>query len=92
MHFGGGGSAVNAGFTAGLGDKSARLNPFVGAGLGFKTFPVKKNFESSVVSFYGTGGVDLKLSDNFSVTGAINIPTDSNYGTEYQVGISFFNF
>jgi outer membrane protein W len=75
-----------------LGDKSARLKPFVGAGLGFKTFPVKKFFESSVVSFYGTGGVDLKLSDSFSVTGAINIPIDSAYGTEYQVGISFFNF
>jgi hypothetical protein len=90
-HFGGGGSALNGGFTFGFGGESAMFNPFIGGGLGYKSFTVK-NIESSAFSFYGTGGVDLKLSNNFSVTGAVNVPTNSEYGTEYQVGINFFGF
>ncbi len=90
-HFGGGGSALNGGFTFGFGGKSAMFNPFIGGGLGYKSFTVK-NIESSAFSFYGTGGVDLKFSNNFSITGAVNVPTNSAYGTEYQVGINFFGF
>jgi hypothetical protein len=90
-HFGGGGSALNGGFTVGFGGESAMLNPFVGGGLGYKSFTVNK-IESSAFSFYGTGGIDLNLSQNFSITGAVNIPTNSEYGTEYQVGINLFGF
>lgn len=90
-HFGGGGSALNGGFTFGFGGSSAMLNPFIGGGLGYKSFTVNK-IESSAFSFYGTGGIDLNLSQNFSITGAVNIPTNSEYGTEYQVGINLFGF
>jgi hypothetical protein len=90
-HFGGGGSALNGGFTVGFGGESMMLNPFIGGGLGYKSFTSNK-VESSAFSFYGTGGVDLNLSQNFSITGAINIPTNSEYGTEYQVGFNLFGF
>jgi hypothetical protein len=90
-HFGGGGSAINGGFTFGFGGKSAMFNPFVGGGLGYKAFAVNK-IESNAFSFYGTGGIDLNLSRNFSITSAVNIPTNSEYGTEYQVGFNLFGF
>ena len=89
LHFGSG-SSINGAFTYSLSNTDTMFNPFVGAGLGMKSIKKIGGSTSDEFSFYGTGGVDLKIADNFSITGAVNLPANSAYGTEFQAGINFF--
>lgn len=89
LHFGSG-SSINGAFTYSLSDTSTMFNPFIGAGLGMKSIKKIGSITSDEFSFYGTGGVDLKIADNLSITGAVNLPTNNVYGTEFQAGINFF--
>jgi hypothetical protein len=88
-HFGAG-SSINGAFTYSLSGQPTMFNPFVGGGIGYKSIQQTGKIDSDAFSFYGTGGVDLNLANNLSISGAVNLPTDSTYGTEFQVGINFF--
>jgi hypothetical protein len=89
LHFGSG-SSINGAFTYSLSNQATMFNPFVGAGLGMKSINKVGTITSDEFSFYGTGGVDMKIADSISITGAVNLPTNSAYGTEFQAGINFF--
>ena len=89
MHFGSG-SAINGAFTYSLNGQPTMFNPFIGGGIGYKTIQKPGKIDTDAFAFYGTGGVDLNLTDNLSISGAVNLPTDSAYGTEFQAAINFF--
>lgn len=89
MHFGSG-SAINGAFTYSLNGQPTMFNPFIGGGIGYKTIQKPGQIDTNAFAFYGTGGVDLNLTDNLSISGAVNLPTDSTYGTEFQAAINFF--
>jgi opacity protein-like surface antigen len=89
-YLGGDGSAYDGRFIVGMAHGSM-LNPFIGAGLGNKS--VKKNQATynpnnptPEFSFYGTAGVELNLG-TMNITTAIDLPTNSAYGTQYRVSI-----
>ncbi len=86
----GSGNSINGAFTYSLSNKSTIFNPFLGAGLGMKSIDKVDSIKSDEFSFYGTGGVDMQIADSISITGAVNLPTNSAYGTEFQAGINFF--
>jgi hypothetical protein len=88
-HFGSG-STINGAFTYSLSGQPTMFNPFIGGGLGYKSIQQVGKVDSDAFSFYGTGGVDLNLTNNLSISGSVNLPTNSNYGTEFQAGINFF--
>jgi hypothetical protein len=89
LHIGSEASSINGALTYSLSDRPTMFNPFVGAGMGVKTLAKVGNSESSEFAFYGTGGVDLNISDNFVISSAVNLPTSSTYGTEFQEAIHF---
>ena len=89
MHFGSG-SSINGAFTYSLNGQQTMFNPFIGGGIGYKTIQKPGKIDTDAFAFYGTGGVDLNLTDNLSISGAVNLPTDSAYGTEFQAAINFF--
>jgi hypothetical protein len=92
IHAGGGLATFSTGFTYGLGERGATIVPFVGGGLGLKIINVPSRFSGTTIdnafALYGTGGVDLNFG-NLSLTTAISLPTNSAYGTDYQLGVSF---
>jgi opacity protein-like surface antigen len=89
MHFGSG-SAINGAFTYSLSGQPTMFNPFIGGGIGYKSIKQPGKIDADAFAFYGTGGVDLNLTENLSISGAVNLPTDSAYGTEFQAAINFF--
>ncbi|MCY7368018.1 MAG: hypothetical protein LH474_07685 [Chamaesiphon sp.] len=89
MHFGSGNS-INGAFTYSMSGEPTMFNPFIGGGVGYKSIQQTGKADSNAFAFYGTGGVDLNLTNNLSISGAVNLPTDSNYGTEFQAAINFF--
>jgi hypothetical protein len=89
MHFGSG-SAINGAFTYSMSGQPTMFNPFIGGGIGYKTIQQTGKIDTNAFAFYGTGGVDLNLTNNLSISGAVNLPTDSTYGTEFQAAINFF--
>lgn len=89
MYFGAG-SGFNGAFTYSLSGQPTMFNPFIGGGIGYKTIQQPGKIDTDAFAFYGTGGVDLNLTDNLSISGAVNLPTDSTYGTEFQAAINFF--
>jgi hypothetical protein len=89
MHFGSG-SGINGAFTYSMSGQPTMFNPFIGGGLGYKTIQQTGKTDTNAFAFYGTGGVDLNLTNNLSISGAVNLPTDSTYGTEFQAAINFF--
>lgn len=80
----------NGALTYSLNDRHSQVSPFIGVGLGSKTISqTVTSRDTNASSVYGTVGVDIRPFDNdiFSVTGAVNLPTNSAYGTEFQVGV-----
>jgi hypothetical protein len=90
-HFGGGSSIFNGGFTYSFGDSDAMFNPFIGGGLAYNpSRPVDIDGNPNFFSFYSTAGVDIKLSDSIVITGSVKLPSNSNFGTEYQASFNLF--
>jgi hypothetical protein len=90
-HFGGGSSIFNGGFTYSFGGSDAMFNPFIGGGLAYNpSRPVDIDGNPNFFSFYSTAGVDIKLSDSIVITGSVKLPSNSNFGTEYQASFNLF--
>jgi hypothetical protein len=85
--------AVDGAVTYSLDDFRSTFNPFIGVGFGVKSIkPVTIGGDTSASSFFGTAGVDFRLNSALSITGAVVLPTNSAYGTEFQVGVNFNTF
>jgi hypothetical protein len=86
---------MNMGVTYGVANIAGIIEPFIGAGFGAKGGKKTENFSGFItttdtinMSLYGTAGVDLNLGI-LGVSGLVNVPVSSAYGTDYQVGLKF---
>ncbi len=87
--------SIDLALTYSLNSQTSQFNPFVGAGFGGKTlskfsngFPDGSTFESTI---FGTTGIDFRLTRDITITGAVILPMNSAYGTEFQGGITLFS-
>jgi hypothetical protein len=76
-------------FTYNLSKDKPFFNPFIGAGIVFKSIQNANSSDGISIYGYGMGGVDLNLNDSINVTGAVKLPMSSNYDTEFQATMNF---
>lgn len=79
------GSSVTYDFTNFGGD--FRFDPYAGVGFNVYTGDNRNNGTNFVG--YLIGGADFFLSDQFNLTGNVNIPLTSGYSTDVGVGIAY---
>jgi hypothetical protein len=89
VRFPGGGVALGAAATYDFNSNwtVAGLEPYVGAGLNLYTGDNSNNGANLVG--YAIGGADYALSNQFNLTGSLNIPFTSGYSTNISLGIGY---
>ncbi len=65
----------------------AGLEPYVGAGINLYTGDNSNNGTNLVG--YAIGGADYALSNQFNLTGSLNIPFTTGYSTNISLGIGY---
>jgi hypothetical protein len=89
VRFPGGGVAFGAAATYDFDSNwtVAGLEPYIGAGLNFYTGDNRNNGTNLVG--YAIGGADYALSNEFNLTGSLNIPFTAGYSTNVSLGIAY---
>jgi hypothetical protein len=63
------------------------LEPFAGAG--FNIYTGDNNNSGTNFVGYAIGGADYALSNQFNLTGSVNIPFQNGYSTDVAVGVAY---
>jgi hypothetical protein len=64
-----------------------QIEPYVGAGFNINTGDNTNN--GANISGYAIGGVDYSLTDQFALKGSVTFPFQSEYATNFTVGIGY---
>jgi hypothetical protein len=70
-----------------LSSTDSRIEPYLGAGL--NAYTGDNNNNGANVSGYAIGGVDYSLTDQFLLKGSVAVPFNSQYSTDFTVGVGY---
>jgi hypothetical protein len=70
-----------------LSGSDTRIEPYLGAGL--NAYTGDNNQNGANVTGYAIGGVDYSLTDQFVLKGSVAVPFNSQYSTDFTLGVGY---